>query len=169
MFDIAFWRRGAWRVMAGWLHGRIWTSSSRSPTSPFCWHLLESMSTRALRLHSTLKLRCPQASNRRRLSQSAPSFNDTTNKVDSKVFAKTLLLPNTSFPLRTDPSKSEFRRKTSDDLYRWQVCVMFDGYHLFSWLILCFFDLHEVVGQCHRTTVRLPRWTAICQWTFTHR
>ncbi|KAI6021790.1 tRNA synthetases class I-domain-containing protein [Pisolithus microcarpus] len=44
-------------------------------------------------------------------------------KLDSKAFSKTLLLPKTSFPLWPDPSKTEvpFRKKTCDDLYRWQV------------------------------------------------
>ncbi|KAI6006964.1 tRNA synthetases class I-domain-containing protein [Pisolithus albus] len=43
-------------------------------------------------------------------------------KLDSKAFSKTLLLPKTSFPLWPDPSKTEvpFRKKTCDDLYRWQ-------------------------------------------------
>jgi hypothetical protein len=42
---------------------------------------------------------------------------------DSKAFSKTLLLPKTSFPLWADPSKSEapFRKRTGEDLYRWQV------------------------------------------------
>ncbi|KAI5996433.1 tRNA synthetases class I-domain-containing protein [Pisolithus orientalis] len=44
-------------------------------------------------------------------------------KLDPKAFSKTLLLPKTSFPLWPDPSKTElpFRKKTCDDLYRWQV------------------------------------------------
>ena len=48
----------------------------------------------------------------------------TSAKLDSKAFSKTLLLPKTSFPLWSDPAKTEapFRRKTCDELYRWQVC-----------------------------------------------
>ncbi|KAI5121814.1 hypothetical protein M0805_009806 [Coniferiporia weirii] len=40
----------------------------------------------------------------------------------SKVYSKTLLLPKTAFPQWVDPQKSEvpFRRKTSEDLYKWQ-------------------------------------------------
>ena len=55
---------------------------------------------------------------RRNLS-SAPGFS----KLDSKAFSKTLLLPNTPFPLWPDPAKSEdlYRRKTCDMLYQWQV------------------------------------------------
>src|SRR5712671_643219 len=41
----------------------------------------------------------------------------------NKLYAKSLLLPRTTFPQWTDPSKTEpsLRRKTCDDLYRWQV------------------------------------------------
>ncbi|KAI6045227.1 tRNA synthetases class I-domain-containing protein [Pisolithus marmoratus] len=44
-------------------------------------------------------------------------------RLNSKAFSKTLLLPKTSFPLWPDPLKTEFpfRKKTCDDLYRWQV------------------------------------------------
>ncbi|KAL4073583.1 tRNA synthetases class I-domain-containing protein [Scleroderma citrinum] len=54
-------------------------------------------------------------------------------KLDPKAFSKTLLLPKTSFPLWTDPSKTEvpFRRKTCDELYQWQASsplfVLHDG------------------------------------------
>ncbi|KIJ61453.1 hypothetical protein HYDPIDRAFT_115926, partial [Hydnomerulius pinastri MD-312] len=60
----------------------------------------------------------------------------TSAKLDSKAFSKTLLLPKTSFPLWSDPAKTEapFRRKTCDELYRWQaqnaqgpLFVMHDG------------------------------------------
>ncbi|KAH7926232.1 isoleucyl-tRNA synthetase [Leucogyrophana mollusca] len=70
----------------------------------------------------------------RQFSSSAPFNSD--NKLDSKAFSKTLLLPRTSFPLWADPSKSEepFRKRTCEDLYQWQqknangpVFVMHDG------------------------------------------
>ncbi|KAF9239290.1 tRNA synthetases class I-domain-containing protein [Melanogaster broomeanus] len=60
----------------------------------------------------------------------------TPAKLDSKAFSQTLLLPKTSFPLWVDPAKSEapFRKKTCDELYRWQahnaqgpLFVMHDG------------------------------------------
>jgi len=89
-----------------------------------------SMSIRVLHpWHSLLKLPCSSAVKRRHLSQSIPLFtNGTVSSVDSKAFSRTLLLPKTSFPLRSDPSKSEFRKKTSEDLYKWQVCVTFDSH-----------------------------------------
>lgn len=45
--------------------------------------------------------------------------------VDNKSFSKTLRLPKTSFPLWTDPSKSEapFQERTGEKLYRWQVLI----------------------------------------------
>ncbi|KAA1476621.1 isoleucyl-tRNA synthetase [Dentipellis sp. KUC8613] len=61
---------------------------------------------------------------RRWLSTSVPclSGDKAAGKVDSKAFSKTLLLPKTSFPLWTDPAKTEvaFRHKTCDALYKWQ-------------------------------------------------
>ncbi|KAM6492390.1 tRNA synthetases class I (I, L, M and V) domain containing protein [Amanita muscaria] len=41
---------------------------------------------------------------------------------DGKAFSKTLLLPKTSFPLWSEPSKSEalFQKRTGERLYRWQ-------------------------------------------------
>ncbi|KAH7907567.1 tRNA synthetases class I-domain-containing protein [Hygrophoropsis aurantiaca] len=71
----------------------------------------------------------------RQFSFSVPWQSDNY-KLDSKAFAKTLLLPQTSFPLWTDPSKSEipFRKRTCEDLYQWQaknakgsLFVMHDG------------------------------------------
>ncbi|KAI9460791.1 tRNA synthetases class I-domain-containing protein [Boletus coccyginus] len=68
---------------------------------------------------------------RRNLS-SAPGCS----KLDSKAFSKTLLLPNTPFPLWPDPARSGdlYRRKTCDVLYQWQAqnakgpwFVMHDG------------------------------------------
>ncbi|KAJ8083181.1 isoleucine-tRNA ligase [Marasmius tenuissimus] len=43
-------------------------------------------------------------------------------RLDSKAYSKTLLLPKTEFPLWTDPEKSEkpLRRRTCEELYRWQ-------------------------------------------------
>ncbi|KAF9226386.1 isoleucyl-tRNA synthetase [Gyrodon lividus] len=64
------------------------------------------------------------------------SLRRSTIKGYSKAFSRTLLLPKTSFPLWTNPAKSEapFRKKTCDDLYRWQaqntqgpLFVMHDG------------------------------------------
>jgi hypothetical protein len=111
---------------------------------------LFSMRTRSWRaLHFIPKLRCTPSPNRRDLSQAAPSFTEgTISKVDSKAFSMTLLLPKTSFPLRSDPSKSEFQRKTCQDLYKWQVCVIFDSYHHGPADFIVFFDSHEVVGKC---------------------
>ncbi|TFY58371.1 hypothetical protein EVG20_g8173, partial [Dentipellis fragilis] len=61
---------------------------------------------------------------RRWLSTSVPclSGDKAAAKTDSKAFSKTLLLPKTSFPLWTDPAKTEvaFRHKTCDALYKWQ-------------------------------------------------
>ena len=109
------------------------------------------MGSRALRpLHCSLTLPHTPACappNRRHLSQSIPLLAEgITNKADSKAFSNTLLLPKTSFPLRSDPSKAEFRKKTCEDLYRWQVCRL---YHLPRRSANPqFFYLLEVVGQC---------------------
>ena len=48
-----------------------------------------------------------------------------SKRVDGNSFSDTLILPKTSFPLWTDPSKSElpFKTRTCEDLYRWQVLV----------------------------------------------
>jgi hypothetical protein len=45
------------------------------------------------------------------------------DSVQNKLYAKSLLLPRTTFPQWTDPLKTEvlLRKKTCDDLYRWQV------------------------------------------------
>ena len=45
------------------------------------------------------------------------------DSVQNKLYAKSLLLPQTTFPQWTDPLKTEvlLRRKICDDLYRWQV------------------------------------------------
>lgn len=50
-------------------------------------------------------------------------FSSNANPVDNKAFAKTLLLPKTSFVLRPDPKEIDnlYRKLTCDDLYRWQV------------------------------------------------
>jgi isoleucyl-tRNA synthetase len=42
---------------------------------------------------------------------------------DPKAYSKTLLLPKTSFSLWVDSAKSEslFKKKTCEELYRWQV------------------------------------------------
>ena len=46
-----------------------------------------------------------------------------SDSVQNKLYAKSLLLPRTTFPQWTDPLKTEalLRKKTCDDLYRWQV------------------------------------------------
>jgi isoleucyl-tRNA synthetase len=60
-------------------------------------------------------------------SLSCRSFSWTARSLKasepSKKYSDTLLLPKTSFSLYGDPEKSEvaFRKKTSDELYRWQV------------------------------------------------
>jgi hypothetical protein len=45
------------------------------------------------------------------------------DSVQNKLYAKSLLLPRTTFPQWTDPLKTEvlLREKICDDLYRWQV------------------------------------------------
>lgn len=50
-------------------------------------------------------------------------YTSTSSALDAKAFSKTLLLPKTVFPLWTDPANSEepYRRRTTEDLYRWQV------------------------------------------------
>ena len=50
-----------------------------------------------------------------------PKEKDGTDQ--NKVYAKSLRLPRTAFPQWTDPLKTEvlLRKKTCDDLYRWQV------------------------------------------------
>lgn len=93
------------------------------------------MGSRALRpLHCSITLRYTPACappNRRQLSQSIPLLAEgITSKADGKAFSNTLLLPKTSFPLRSVPFKAEFRKKTCEDLYRWQVCRL---YHLPRW------------------------------------
>ncbi|KAF8886535.1 isoleucyl-tRNA synthetase [Infundibulicybe gibba] len=56
--------------------------------------------------------------------------------LDSKAFSKTLLLPQTKFPLWTEPTRSEapFQARTCESLYRWQwdnaegpIFVLHDG------------------------------------------
>lgn len=53
---------------------------------------------------------------------------------DPKVYSKTLLLPKTSFPLWVDSAKSEslFKRKTCEELYRWQVRFFSQTHQCFS-------------------------------------
>lgn len=60
-------------------------------------------------------------SNSRPLYSSAICLKN--NSVQNKLYAKSLLLPRTTFPQWTDPLKTEviLRKKISDDLYRWQV------------------------------------------------
>ncbi|KAI0264675.1 tRNA synthetases class I-domain-containing protein [Gloeopeniophorella convolvens] len=62
----------------------------------------------------------PLSWSRRCLCASAPSRKEETDQ--NKSYATTLLLPRTAFPQWTDPSKTEvaLRKKTCDDLYRWQ-------------------------------------------------
>ncbi|KAF9459744.1 tRNA synthetases class I-domain-containing protein [Collybia nuda] len=63
--------------------------------------------------------RYPQS---RRTFSSSIRTNSQEQPGDNKSFSNTLHLPKTSFPLWTDPSKSEipFRERTGEDLYRWQ-------------------------------------------------
>src|SRR5260370_7575384 len=57
----------------------------------------------------------------RSLHASAVRLKD--NSVENKPYAKSLLLPRTTFPQWTDPLKKELlmRKKSCDDLYRCQV------------------------------------------------
>ncbi|KAF5369061.1 hypothetical protein D9758_002922 [Tetrapyrgos nigripes] len=60
------------------------------------------------------------------ISKCSRSFSTTVKSSNtassSKAFTKTLLLPKTTFPLWSDPSKGEvpFRSRTCENLYRWQ-------------------------------------------------
>ena len=56
------------------------------------------------------------------------------DSIQNKLYAKSLLLPRTTFPQWTDPLKTEvlLRKKLCDDLYRWQVrshCSVSGPYH----------------------------------------
>lgn len=57
----------------------------------------------------------------RRLKASSP-----VSTANDKAYAKTLLLPKTDFPLRADAVNRErlFRKKTTESLYKWQVCYV---------------------------------------------
>jgi hypothetical protein len=74
-------------------------------------------SIHGLRHHTTSKASCRQFSWtwHRRAGPKAPDAN--------KRYSDTLLLPKTSFPLYGTRETSEeiFNKKTSDELYRWQV------------------------------------------------
>jgi hypothetical protein len=63
------------------------------------------------------------ACKRRPFSSTSSRLSSPAKTDDSKKYSQTLLLPKTSFPLYNDPEKSEvpFRKRASDDLYRWQV------------------------------------------------
>jgi hypothetical protein len=58
---------------------------------------------------------------RRSVHSSVVCRKDSSDQ--SKLYAKSLLLPRTTFPQWTDPLKTEvqLRKKTCDNLYRWQV------------------------------------------------
>lgn len=58
----------------------------------------------------------------RHFSASHVSQSLKNASTDPKAYSKTLLLPKTSFPLWLDSAKSEslFKRKTCEELYRWQ-------------------------------------------------
>jgi isoleucyl-tRNA synthetase len=51
-------------------------------------------------------------------------FTSRAQATEKSPFKDALRLPRTSFPLRSDPIKSEqpFRAKTCDELYKWQAC-----------------------------------------------
>ena len=78
---------------------------------------------------------------------------------DPKAYSKTLLLPKTKFPLWSRPKDSElpFRKKTTEELYAWQVNTVFR------------LNMGEGVDQgCtdrepSRSTVRPSRWAAVCK------
>lgn len=61
-----------------------------------------------------------------RLYSVLPTVNtvqDYPKEPKTKAYSDTLLLPKTSFPLRTSGAKREeiYRKKTTEDLYKWQV------------------------------------------------
>lgn len=63
----------------------------------------------------------PPCSSWKSLYSSTAPPKDSSDK--TKLYANSLLLPRTTFPQWTDPSKTEVlvRKRTCDDLYRWQV------------------------------------------------
>ena len=58
---------------------------------------------------------------RKSIHSSVVHRKDSSNQ--NKLYAKSLLLPRTTFPQWTDPQKTEvqLRKETCDNLYRWQV------------------------------------------------
>lgn len=69
-----------------------------------------------------LRTSCPDTL-RKSIHSSIVPPNEKDGTDQNKVYAKSLLLPRTTFPQWTDPLKTEaiLRKKTCDDLYRWQV------------------------------------------------
>ncbi|EIN08861.1 isoleucyl-tRNA synthetase [Punctularia strigosozonata HHB-11173 SS5] len=76
------------------------------------------MNALGTKAHQCLRRRYLSSSTRRLAAATAES---STSNPD-KAYSKTLLLPKTSFPLWSEPSKREvpLRKRTCDDLYRWQ-------------------------------------------------
>lgn len=60
-------------------------------------------------------------------------LEDTNEALKAKSYGHTLLLPKTNFPLRTVGAKREivYRRKTTEDLYKWQVRIL-SGLHFIA-------------------------------------
>lgn len=83
---------------------------------------------------------------------------------DPKVYSKTLLLPKTSFPLWVDSAKSEslFKRKTCEELYRWQVRFFSQTHQCFSLNATC------VGSECAQTTLCSAWRPSLCERPSSH-
>jgi isoleucyl-tRNA synthetase len=64
----------------------------------------------------------------------------STPKPENKAYSNTLLLPKTPFKLQPDGKdiEAKFRKLTCEDLYRWQVWLLFMGYTT---------NFHVICGQ----------------------
>lgn len=67
---------------------------------------------------------CPLLSSTRPLQLLGRRFYFSSD-IGIKAFSQTLLLPRTALPLWPNRSRSEepFRERTTEELYRWQVCL----------------------------------------------
>src|ERR1700761_7309275 len=79
-----------------------------------------------------------------------------------KSYSSTLLLPKTSFPLRTGGAKhdEQFRAKSCAQLYEWQVCLA-----LFNLSRLSNIPLD---GKSEWSEVCFARWSSIRKWKSTY-
>jgi hypothetical protein len=82
---------------------------------------------RSMRVAGPLQIGCRFRTRFHRYFSCTRPSTDSAVPTKQKNYAHTLLLPRTDFPLWTDPEKSEpaFRKKSCDDLYRWQVVIFF--------------------------------------------